>query len=97
MLEISPNSGNLLDGMTVDGDLTLSASDARFRVDHGLTLNGTLSIGNPSANVYGYVRFLGSSTLAGSGTVVFGQHFINGLWLSGSGTTLPIGPNLTGG
>ena len=40
------------DGVTLDGDVYLTqASASNFRVSNGLTLNGTLAIGDPSANV----------------------------------------------
>src|SRR5262249_37488895 len=39
-------SGNTLDGVTLDADLDLATSSASVTVQHGLTLNGTATIGD---------------------------------------------------
>ena len=80
--------------MTINGNFTVSG-DSSVTVEDGLTLNGTLTLGAMSSNVYGYVNFAGSQTLGGAGTVVFGQDSPNTLLVSDAGTTLTIGSGIT--
>src|SRR5205085_11096840 len=88
-------SSGTLDGVTVNGDLDLTANGANATVLNGLVLNGTARLGSQTnANTYGYVSFAGSQTLAGNGTVVFGQHGCNQLGVQNGGTTLTLGPGL---
>ena len=96
---ITGQSGSLLDGGTFDavtltGTLTVS-NNSGVIVDDGLTLDGTLDMGSTSSNVYGYVAFVGSQTLGGTGTVVFGEDIVNTLEVAEAGTTLTIGPDIT--
>ena len=86
--------GSTLDGVTIDGNFTVS-QDNQITVQDGLTLNGTLTLGAPSSNVFGYLLFSRSQTLGGTGTVVFGQSLVNTLYMSGSAATLTIGPGIT--
>ncbi len=61
---------------------------------NGLTLNGTVTLGG--ANTYDALRFVGTQTLGGSGTVVFASTDThNAVAAVNSGTTLLIGPNIT--
>ncbi len=68
-----------LDGVTVNGllDVGNTYNGANLTVTNGLTLNGTALVGlvgNPTNNQwYGRVFFGGSQTLAGDGTVSFGN------------------------
>jgi hypothetical protein len=86
--------GAALEGVTVNGNFTV-ADDNSLTVEAGLTLNGTLLLGDQSSDVYGYVNFSGTQTLGGTGTVVFGQFEPNMLFVSQAGTTLTIGPGIT--
>ena len=68
-------SSGTLDGVTVNGDLDVGRqiSGAGLSVVNGLTLNGTLYLGNPTNFWYGQIGFVGSQTLDGTGTVVLGN------------------------
>src|SRR5262249_38624149 len=90
-----------LDGVTVNGNWQVTADNA-VTVEHGMTLNGTLSLGDSST--VGYLNFSGSQTLGGTGTVVFGSAtyrtyygyiYYNGLFVTTAGDTLTIGPSVT--
>ena len=87
-----------LDGITVNGDLDVGRQNngAGVSVLNGLVLNGTLYLGNPTNQWYGQVGFVGSQTLSGNGTVIFGnQGACNALRVDTAGTTLTIGPSIT--
>src|SRR5205085_1676893 len=67
------STAGALDGVTVNGDLDIStASGAFVTLTNGLTLNGTAFLGNSSGSTYGYLRFNGTQTFNGNGTVLFG-------------------------
>ena len=70
--------------MTLNGNAVVS-DNSSVTVQDGLTLNGTLTLGAMSSNVYGYLTFTGSQTLGGTGTVVFGQYSPNTLQVSECG------------
>ncbi len=90
-----------LDGVTVDGNWEV-VSDNSVSVLDGLTINGTLTLGDSST--IGYLNFSGSQTLGGTGTVVFGSAtyrnpyygyvYYNGLFVTTAGDTLTIGPSV---
>ena len=82
----------ILDGVTLDGDLTL-ADPLPFNVVNGLTLNGTLTL-TSSLNQRAGLAFNGTQTLGGKGQVVFAGTGGNNVLLPMSGT-LTIGPALT--
>ncbi len=86
--------GSTLNGATIDGNFTVSG-DNSVTVQNGLTLNGTATLGAASSNLYGYLNFMGSETLSGTGTVVFGQDSPNTLLVGQAGTTLTIGSGIT--
>jgi RHS repeat-associated protein len=89
---------NVLDGATIDGvlDVENSQYSGFLTVVNGLTVNGTMYVGNPTNSAaYGYVTFHGTQTLSGTGTVIFGNNSNNHLFLDTAGTTLTIGSNLT--
>ena len=83
-------SGGTLDGVTLNGNLDLSATNANATVLDGLTLNGTATLG-----AYADLYFSGSQTLGGTGTVLFQNQYANALIAGGNGTTLTIGPGIT--
>ena len=93
-------SSGTLDGVTIDGDLTVSGDNA-VSVQDGLTLNGTAALGDNSS--VGYLNFNGSQTLGGTGTVVlgsatyrtyYGYTYYNGLFDTTAGDTLTVGPGV---
>ena len=83
--------GGGLDGVTLNGNLDLTVGGAvNVTVTNGLILNGTASLGS-NAGDWGYLRFTGSQTLGGTGSVVFGNGFngpFNTLWMATAGDTL---------
>ena len=86
-------SGGTLDGVTLKGDLDMTAGSVYASVINGLTLNGTATLGFD-----GRLYFNGSQTLGGTGTVVF-QNFATSsapaLVTNTAGMTLTIGPGIT--
>src|SRR5262249_25147155 len=86
------NSGGELTGVVLNGDLDLASESAHLDIGSGgLTLNGTAHLSNASRTTSGLLRFDGTQTLGGSGTIVFGAATSNNLTV-GSGTlTLPQG------
>ena len=100
-LLVGTSQGGVLDGVTLNGDLSLTAHHAQVTVTNGLVLNGTAYVGPPTLQNsprYGAIWFAGSQMLSGNGTVVFGQGYEagnNGLFLSYGGTVLTVGPGIT--
>ena len=81
--------------MTLDGDLDIgSVYGASLTITNGLTLNGTATSGG-SGQPYNSMKFRGSQTLDGAGTVIFGNSYNPTMILSLGGTTLTIGPGIT--
>ena len=96
-------SGGKLDGVTINGVIDAATQSGNMTVYDGLTLNGTLSLGNAGGSTSGQILF-GDSThaagsLAGTGTVVFGASASNSINndsnLGGASGTLTLGPNIT--
>jgi RHS repeat-associated protein len=96
-------SGGTLDGVTVNGVIDAATQSGNATVYDGLTLNGTLSLGNAGGSTSGQILF-GDSThaaggLTGTGTVVFGasssDSINNNSNLGGASGTLTFGPNIT--
>ncbi|HYC57790.1 MAG TPA: hypothetical protein VEL28_22885 [Candidatus Binatia bacterium] len=84
------NSGGLLDGVEVAGGVDMTATSANVRVQNGIELDGTITMGS-AANM----RFQGGQQmLSGEGEVVF-QGASNKSITVDSGTTLTIGQDVT--
>ncbi len=86
--------------MNGNWDVGNTVSGANLMVTNGLTINGTLRVGNPSNSWWGGISFTGSQTLSGNGAVVFGDQVrnnpsFNTLRLANGGTTLTIGAGVT--
>ncbi len=106
MLAVGDNGGTL-DGVTINGLLDVNGgyspdySDRTLTVTNGLTLNGTMRLGNITNSpdyyyyYYGTVSFAGTQTLGGNGTIIFGENTCNSLRLSLANTTLTLGPGIT--
>ncbi len=105
-LLVFTNSGGIMSGVTVNGDMDLSRQQgAGVRVLGGLVLNGTMSLGNAAGSVYGYVAFgdtgAPAGSLTGNATVVFGgegggdDSLRNDSTLTGAAGTLTLGPTVT--
>ena len=60
-------------------------------ITNGLTLNRTAQLDGSQSRL----DFSGTQTLAGTGTVVFGDAWRNALRVVTAGDTLTIGPNIT--
>ena len=95
-LLVTSNGNNRLDGVTVEGDLTLAANGALLRIANGLTLDGTIHMDGNGATL----GFEGSQTLSGSGTIQFGTSGSGNRYLemASDGTlTIDAGITLRGG
>ena len=93
---VTSNGNNRLDGVTVEGDLTLAANSALLRIANGLTLDGTIHMDGNGATL----GFEGSQTLSGSGTIQFGTSGSGNRYLemASDGTlTIDAGITLRGG
>ena len=90
-LVAASSAANHLSGVTLNGKLDLTTTNARERVvGGGLTLNGTIDI-----NSNAILSFEGDGSLNGNGTIVLGTTgFGNRIDLDGNGTTT-IGTNVT--
>ncbi len=91
-------SGGTLSGVTLDGTLDLATNaEANVTVTGGLTLNGTINIGNASRHTSGQLNFVGAQTLGGTGSIVFGGsgNQINTAASNGNSGTLTIGSGIT--
>jgi hypothetical protein len=71
-----------------------SGFNVGVRVLNGLTLNGTVLLGNPIFFSYGRMLFEGTQTLSGNGSVILGRPD-NGSIVGVSGGTLTIGSGIT--
>ncbi len=88
--------GGTLDGVTLDGNLDMStANAAEVTVVDGLTLNGTVTLGEASGGTHGYLLFSGTQTLGGTGNVVLGASSSNAIGGGDTGSTFTIGPGIT--
>ena len=103
--------GLLKDGVTFDGNMDLDAglnaslqASPRLQVDGGLTLYGTMYLGNAASSAFGDITFGDNlnppDSLTGTGTVVFsgantGANYIANGWSGQGGQTLTIGPGIT--
>jgi hypothetical protein len=86
-------AGGTLDGVTLIGEVDLTANGAQLVVTNGLVLNGTMYVGSTNG-LRGAVSFAGNQTLDGSGAVVFGNSSANALRLMYASTTLTLGPEI---
>lgn len=90
-------SGGTLDGLTINGNIDLTADRANVQVVNGLTLNGTAALGGPT---YGVMEFDGTQTLGGNATILFNSlDTRNDLYVpngpGGQTWTLTLAPTVT--
>ena len=78
---VGTDSGGTLSGVTLDGTLDMTGYYPFVNVTGGLTLNGTIDLGATNGDYYADLHFLGAQTLAGTGSIVFGNW---GIVFSGS-------------
>ena len=96
---IATSYGGTLAGVSIDGTLDMSASFALITVTGGLTIDGTILMGNQAGTTNGILSFVGAQTLAGTGEIVFGTSGFNQINTASSGGsdtgTLTIGAGIT--
>ncbi|MDB5302930.1 MAG: tandem-95 repeat protein, partial [Phycisphaerales bacterium] len=85
-------------GITVNGDMDAVASQGgAASISNGLTLNGTMTIGNAAGTRSGFVTMgdnvFSPGTLGGNATIVFGGSAANGIQIRSG--TWTIGPTVT--
>ena len=69
-------------------------ASSHVTVLNGLTLDGFVQVGAGS-NYYGYLDFVGTQSLSGTGSIFFDDSKVNTVRVRDSGTTLTIGPGIT--
>ncbi|KAA5535416.1 hypothetical protein FYK55_28555, partial [Roseiconus nitratireducens] len=94
-ISVSSNTSNRLDGVTLETNIALTDYRDFLRIDNGLELNATMTVGR-QARVY----FRGSQSLSGTGEVLVSQShtdasYAQGLFLEQSFTTLVIEDGIT--
>ncbi|MFO0875988.1 MAG: RHS repeat-associated core domain-containing protein [Gemmataceae bacterium] len=76
-------SGGWLEGVHVQGDLRMDPNNGGYGgtlgVRGGLVLDGIAYIGSADGTTYGGITFLGTQTLSGNATLLFGLHHNNAL------------------
>lgn len=89
-------STNELAAVTLAGDVTLtSLTSAIANVRDGLTVAGTLRVGDAAGATSGRLAFIGTQSATGPGSIVLGGNVLNRLIASGAGAALTLGPTLT--
>ncbi len=95
---VTTTNTSTLDGVTLSAGSTVQVDvggGGTLMVQNGLTIDGSLIIGDPvNGNSYGIVHLLGSQTIDGSGAIVFGNRGPDTLTTDDNQTTT-FGPNLT--
>jgi hypothetical protein len=87
--------GGTLNGVTLNSNLDLTTAGVSVTVVNGLTLNGTISVGNSAGTTSGYIYFVGSNeTVGGSGSILLGGSASNTLSIYASNLTVTLGPSL---
>src|SRR5262249_41567092 len=72
------------------------SGSSTFAVRNGLTVDGTVLVGDTvGAAYYGIISFATSQTVGGHGSIVFGNHGSDTLQALGTGLTITLGPDLT--
>jgi hypothetical protein len=84
VLRVESNGNNFIDAVAINGTMDMATiANSRQRVNNGATLNGTINL-----NSNAILSFEGTSTLGGSGSIVFGNTGTgNRIDLDGGGTT----------
>jgi hypothetical protein len=90
---IVTGSDAVLDSVTLNSNLDLTASGASATILDGLTLNGTAVIGDPNGHHSNGLYFEGDETVGGIGTIQFGPDYSN--FLEVDSGTLTIAPGIT--
>src|SRR5262249_37726940 len=89
--------GNVLDGVTLNADLTVHSSYYGLTIRHGLTLNGTLTL-LKDGNHASHGALAGTQVVDGTATVYFTQTYSYGISSTLRATnqgTLTLGAGLT--
>ncbi len=96
-LVVSPGRSvsSRLQGVTVNGNLQVSRTD--LTVMGGMTLNGTMTLGDAiyGSNNYGTATFNGSQTVDGTGVIVLTNQFNFTSILQGASGRVTFGPGIT--
>jgi hypothetical protein len=84
-----------LDGVTINGTLDLMTIDYNYvNVQNGLTINGTVNLGNSGGSTHATMYFSNSQTVNGPGSIVFGGSPSNLMQLNATGISVTLGPTL---
>ncbi|HLN26979.1 MAG TPA: hypothetical protein VK395_04500 [Gemmataceae bacterium] len=87
-------TGGTLDGVTLEGTLDMSQGAPATIVD-GMTLNGTILLGNYAYLYFGSQDDYTAETVSGTGSIQFGAQNVGNYLDNLSNYTLTFGPNIT--
>ncbi len=91
------SSGGTLDQVTLNGNLDLAGvPEATAVITGGLTLNGTVTLGDNTTTNAGVLHVAGAQTLSGTGTIQFGHAAKNTVWTTGGLVTIGRGLTIHG-
>jgi hypothetical protein len=89
-------SGGTLSGVTLNGTLDLATLvGSVVVVENGLTLGGTVNLGEADGTTDGRLILRGTQTLGGTGTIIFGGNQGNQVISQGTNAVFTIGSGIT--
>ncbi|HVK08457.1 MAG TPA: hypothetical protein VM597_06730, partial [Gemmataceae bacterium] len=95
-LNVTPTNGSAFDGVTIAAGSTVDIVGAVVNVFSGLTVNGTLRVGDAAGVAAGGLSLQGALTIGGTGAIVFGGSTGNAIsQFNYSGGVVTFGPDLT--
>src|SRR5216683_7543274 len=74
---------------------TLALTSGGIAVSNGLTVNGTVQVGDSDGSTYGQLIFSNTQTIGGSGSIVLGSRSANEVGIRNEGTTVTLASTLT--
>jgi hypothetical protein len=89
-------SSGVLNGVTLGGTLDLATLSGNVvYVTNGLTVHGTVNVGNTGGTTYGRMFFQNTETIGGTGGILFGGSSSNELAINVLNSVVTLGSNLT--
>jgi YD repeat-containing protein len=79
-----------------DTTSTLALVSGSLATTTGVTVNGTLSLGDAAGTTFGNLLFNSTQTVGGTGDILFGGNTSNGLFVNAANATLTVGLTVHG-